>query len=265
MRFKTAVRNINTFTKLAHSLERVGKRCLLRLTPDTIHFIIIPDYTGTQVWAALGVETLFEDYHIQSAADDCINLEIPVDNLHRALRSAGNANEVIIRLTRRDRFAVLSFCISVAGRTGTNTITHHVTVRVLNQSYISTLREPQCPEPDVHIVLPPLSGLKAISERFKTLADRILIKANMNGEMKLRAESDSVKIETAWKDLINPELDPAQILEPGRHPSQIRDKTAFASVRVDARDWLNFLRVHVVAKRVIACMQIFFIKDTLTL
>ncbi|KAG5439317.1 hypothetical protein PCK2_000853 [Pneumocystis canis] len=53
--------------------------------------------------------------------------------------------------------------------------------------------------------------------------------------------------------LINPELDPNTVEDISKHPSQIRDRKAFVTMRVDAKDWLNLLQVHIVAKRVIAC------------
>jgi hypothetical protein len=37
------------------------------------------------------------------------------------------------------------------------------------------------------------------------------------------------------------------------HPSVSRPATQFSSVRIDARDWSNLLRVSVVAKSMLAC------------
>ncbi|GAO48664.1 checkpoint clamp complex protein Hus1 [Saitoella complicata NRRL Y-17804] len=256
MRFRTGIRNISTFTKLAHSLERLKRReCILRLTPDAVHFIIVPDTTGTQVWAAIGVETLFDDdYHIQSNANNTINLEFNIENLTRSLRSASSATEVQMRLTKRDKHPMLSFIITLPGHGGgTNVVTQDIHVRVLTLSYVASIREPICPEPDVHIILPPLGVMRQHSERFQRLSDKIILRANMSGSLHLLAHSDSIRIQTAWTNLINPELDPAQVPNPAEHPSQLRPKDKFASVRIDAKEWVSLLRVSVVAKRVIAC------------
>ena len=63
------------------------------------------------------------------------------------------------------------------------------------------------PPEDVHIMLPwPSDVLRAVSERYRSLSDKLLIMANMEGELKLRVETDEVKVETRWTGLINPPL-----------------------------------------------------------
>jgi len=52
----------------------------------------------------------------------------------------------------------------------------------------------------------PSDTLRAVSERYKSLNERLVISANMAGELKLRVEADEVKVETKWKGLINPAL-----------------------------------------------------------
>lgn len=86
-------------------------------------------------------------------------------------------------------------------------ITHHIACRVLSVQFVSTLREPTLPPEDVHILLPPQTELlRAVSERYKSLSDKLFIMANMTGELKLRVEAEEVKVETCWKGLINPPL-----------------------------------------------------------
>ncbi|KAG4304982.1 hypothetical protein PORY_001657 [Pneumocystis oryctolagi] len=226
------------------SLERVGRICWLRLTPETVHLVVVPDYTGTQVWAILEVKSIFEDYHVQSNTNDIINLEIPIDNLHKALKSSVNALEIVLRLTKQDHFPMLSCSISLLGKSGgISAVTHNIHVRVL--SPLMQLSEPVVPEPDCHIILPPLSQLRYISERFRVISNKIILKANMSGEFQIGVVSDSCKIETKFKDLINPELDPNTVEDISKHPSQIRDKKEFVTMKVDARDWLNLLQAHI--------------------
>ena len=52
----------------------------------------------------------------------------------------------------------------------------------------------------------PNDTLRAVSERYKSLNDKLIILANMAGELKLRVEADEVKVETKWQGLINPPL-----------------------------------------------------------
>ncbi|KAH0548416.1 hypothetical protein GP486_007954 [Trichoglossum hirsutum] len=121
MRFKSSIRNIQTFTKLASSLSSLGKVAWARFDNDQVRFTIIPEQ-GTQVWAVLSIVTLllpssvydsiFETYTIQSASpNNTINLELPVIPLHRALRSALGASSANLRLTKRDNVPLLSLTI----------------------------------------------------------------------------------------------------------------------------------------------------------
>ncbi|RDL35297.1 Cell cycle checkpoint protein-like protein [Venustampulla echinocandica] len=205
MRFKTSVRNIQTFSKLTASLSSLGKVAWLRLDDDTVRFTIIPE-TGTQVWASLSIDSIFEDYTIQSAApNNTINLELPLPPLHRALKSAINASSASIRLTKKDGMPILSLTIITntvssgnsahgflnaaagnqdpfgengafreesldAGREREAVVTQDIPVRVLTADSVEGIHEPRVREPDAHIILPSLIQLKAISDRFTKLA-----------------------------------------------------------------------------------------------
>ncbi|KAG4427697.1 hypothetical protein IFR05_016819 [Cadophora sp. M221] len=215
MRFKTSVRNIQTFTKLTASLSSLGKVAWVRLDNEDVRFTIIPE-TGTQVWAVLKIDSIFEYYTIQSAAPkNTINLELPLPPLHRALKSAINASSASIRLTKKDGVPVLSLTIitntissghsghgflngspagaapdpfgdnafreesldaNLGGRDRETIVTQDIPVRVLTADSVEGIHEPNVREPDAHIILPSLIQLKAISDRFTKLA-----MATMNG------------------------------------------------------------------------------------
>jgi HUS1 checkpoint protein len=140
--------------------------------------------------------------------------------------------------------------------------------------------QPKVREPDVHIQLPPLLQLKAISDRFTKLAltasstssgttrtgggggsgnqnPKLTISANMHGSLRLRLATDTLDITSVWKGLENPELDPAQLAMPlAEHPStRFREAgpEAWATVRVDGKDWSRVLSVGRLEGRVIAC------------
>ncbi|KAL5339722.1 checkpoint protein Hus1/Mec3 [Aspergillus crustosus] len=111
MRFRTQVVNTATLTKLVASLSSLGKLCWMRLEESVVRFTIIPDQ-GTQVWAQLPVESIFEDtdYTLESNTG-VINLEVPLSSLHRALRSAAGAKWVQLRLTQRGKVPFLALTI----------------------------------------------------------------------------------------------------------------------------------------------------------
>ncbi|KAJ0117078.1 checkpoint protein hus1 [Diaporthe amygdali] len=336
MRFKTELKNIRTFNKLIAALNSLEKIAWVRLDDDTARFTVIPE-TGSQVWASLSMDFIFNEYHIQSAEpSNTINLELPLGPLQRALKSAINSDHATLRLTKKDGIPVLSMTIHTtpeqrsnnpqpaapfhnrrAGADGVHrggtasrggdeyddddpfgeadlealeltmkrerekVITHDIPVRVLHPDTVETIMQPKVREPDVHIQLPPLMQLKAISDRFTKLAlttssgsgggsgsragasaagangPKLELSANMHGSLRLRIATDALDIESVWRDLDNPELDPTQLAVPlEEHPStRFREAgpDKWATVRVDGKDWSRVLSVGRLEGRVIAC------------
>ncbi|KAK2032066.1 Hus1-like protein [Colletotrichum zoysiae] len=112
MRFKTELKNIRTFSKLTAALNSLEKIAWVRLDDETARFTVIPD-TGSQVWSSLPMDFIFDSYHIQSAEEhNTINLELPLQPLQRALRSALNSTSASLRLTKKDGIPVLSMTIT---------------------------------------------------------------------------------------------------------------------------------------------------------
>ncbi len=79
--------------------------------------------------------------------------------------------------------------------------------------------------------------------------------------LRIGVETPSLKIESKWEGLINPELDPAQVeggVEGVRGHASTRMKEregeeAWSVVRVEGRDWGRVLGVGRLGGRVIAC------------
>lgn len=165
-------------------------------------------------------------------------------------------------------------------------ITQDILVRVLHPDTVETIMQPKVREPDVHIQLPPLLQLKAISDRFTKLAatgsstsagvigtsagattaaagtsrgpgPRLELSANMHGSLRLRIATDALDVTSTWNGLENPELDPGQLPAPlDEHPStRFREAgpDRWATVRVDGRDWSRVLSVGRLDGRVIGC------------
>lgn len=155
------------------------------------------------------------------------------------------------------------------------TITQDIPVRVLHPDNVEMIMQPKVREPDVHIQLPPLLQLKAISDRFTKLAaassrastsatataaasnPKLELSANMHGSLRLSLTTDTLDVTSQWDSLENPELDPSQLHCPlEEHPSTIFREAGpdkWASVRVDGKDWSRVLSVGRLEGRVIAC------------
>jgi HUS1 checkpoint protein len=98
-------------TEFCASLASLDQIAWCRLTDEDVQFTVIPD-KGSQVWSTLKIDTVFDMYTIQSAADrNTINLEVPIQALQRALKSALSASSVQLRLTKKDNVPMLSLTI----------------------------------------------------------------------------------------------------------------------------------------------------------
>jgi HUS1 checkpoint protein len=166
--------------------------------------VILPWDQKLTISSSLSIESIFEDYTIQSAApNNTINLELPLPPLHRALKSAIHATSASIRLTKKDGIPVLSLTIitntissgnsangflnganadpfgdnafreeslDANARDRETVVTQDIPIRVLTAVSVEGIHEPRVREPDAHIILPSLIQLKAISDRFTKLA-----------------------------------------------------------------------------------------------
>jgi HUS1 checkpoint protein len=263
------------------------------------------------------MDFLFENCTIQSAEpSNTINLELSLQPLHRALKSAQGSISASLRLTKKKGVPVLSMTITTSTKSSSikfgnapppaaappkppssfddpfgdvdedgaadqthletslrreheKIITQDIPIRVLHPDTVASTVQPSLQEPDVHIQLPPLLQLKSISDRFTKLAlasssggsnsksPRLEISANMHGGLRVRIATETADISSAWTDLDNPQLDPAQLRVPiEEHPStRFRDRgpDSWASIYVDGKDWSRVLSAGRLEGRVIAC------------
>ncbi|CAK7265260.1 Checkpoint protein hus1 [Sporothrix epigloea] len=113
MKFKAELRNIRTFSKLVAALSALDKVVWVRLESKAVRFVVIPD-RGSQVWALFSRDFFFDPdtFTLQSKnVDNAIDLEVTLASLQRALRSALNSTDAVLKLTKRDDVPVLSMTI----------------------------------------------------------------------------------------------------------------------------------------------------------
>ncbi|ERF69281.1 hypothetical protein EPUS_03985 [Endocarpon pusillum Z07020] len=94
MRFKSQMRNVSTFAKFCASLSSLGPIAWCRLTDEDMRFTVLPE-KGSQ----------------SAAPHNTINLEVPIQSLQRALKSASGATSASIRLTKKNNVPMLSVTI----------------------------------------------------------------------------------------------------------------------------------------------------------
>jgi hypothetical protein len=69
---------------------------------------------------------------------------------------------------------------------------------------VAAFHEPAVSTPSVQLNAPPLKSLASTVERMKSLDSKILLRANMMGELSLGIETDLVFLNNVWTDLLSP-------------------------------------------------------------
>ncbi|ORY30828.1 checkpoint protein Hus1/Mec3 [Naematelia encephala] len=276
MRFRTKISNVPLLHKIIRSLAALARTCVIRLSPEKVHFIVPGNEgrDGVQVWSQVLVPTLFEEFRIESNSNNEIWLEVHLDALLKVLRSAdssaGSTGEagrynstalsdatVLLKLNKRDNQPIWGF--EIRGRSQNDrpmSIAHEINVRVLSAKRQAELNEPLCPPPDIHLVLPNLTELRNIVSRLSHIADDLKISANHEGTMEFGVKSTRVDLTTSWKNLeiptANVNSEDEHVSQKDKHLSPPSDKLFSATVSI--RGLQKFLTSHLVGGTAIACI-----------
>jgi HUS1 checkpoint protein len=143
-----------------------------------------------------------------------------------ASSTAYDTDEVVMKLAKKSNQALLSFEINGSTRGGRRVrVSHDVKIEVMRPSEVQKLAEPLCPEPDVrhcfyfsnfcshsfipvtcqiHILLPPLHKLRTVVDRLRIMSDVLGVRANYNGCLRLSINTETVKVDTEWKNCTIP-------------------------------------------------------------
>ncbi|KAJ6543578.1 checkpoint protein Hus1/Mec3 [Mycena vulgaris] len=264
MRFRASIENVNTFFRIIQAIEKLQKKCIIKFSEDVMCIICNSEANegGIQVWSQIKVDSLFTSYRIQSNASNVITMALSSEALLATLRSASSSKsasapayeteEIVMKLAKKNDQAVLSFEISGMTRQGRKVrVAHDVKIDVMKPADVANLKEPMCPEPDVHIILPPLQKLRPIVERLRPMSDFLAVRANNNGRLQLSIRTDGVAVDTEWKNCKNTAkaATSSQDAEP-----DARDPDELFSVLVSTRSFFKFLNSHVVSTTTIACI-----------
>ncbi|XP_061599563.1 checkpoint protein HUS1 [Cololabis saira] len=234
---------LNHFTRVVNTISKLTKTCVLRLTPDNLFFVLSSKVAngGVSMWCELSQANFFDEYQMEgvSSEDNEICLEVAPENLSRALKTVQNAKSVKVKLTKKH-----CPCLTIAAELPTlssisRVVTHDIPVEVIPRRLWHELKEPDMPDFDVSIYMPPLKTMKNVVDRMKNLSNFLIIEANLNGEMNLKIETDLVSVTTHFKDLGNPAWGDDASQEGG--PSQSRDPETLSEARVDIRKLQQFL------------------------
>ncbi|KZT51986.1 cell cycle checkpoint [Calocera cornea HHB12733] len=236
MKFRAAIQNVKHFHQVVQSVEKVAKKCILRLSPESIEIICADgNEEGIQVWSKIKEDNFFLDYRVQSNAANTICAEIVTDALVQVLRDLATTGKVetretVMKLAKQKQDAVFTFETRDHDSNWAKglSVAHHVKVTIVRPAEMEKVREPLCPDPDVHIVTPPLKEMRVVLDRLKVYSSRIRFSANHSGELTLSAETeDGDVLKTTWTNLVHPTIDagedapPREQPEPGQHFSAL--------------------------------------------
>ncbi|CUA70886.1 Checkpoint protein hus1 [Schizosaccharomyces pombe 972h-] [Rhizoctonia solani] len=209
MRFRACIDEVSTLSKIVQTMEKLSKRCIFKMNETTVQIICLGETdVGVQIWSKIPVDSMFSDYRIQSNANNMISLEVSTEPLSQGLRSASAAQDVIVKLAKKNDQPVFSFEAQTESRQGKKMlVTHDVRITVMKAVEIEQIKEPLCPPPDLHIILPPLKELRTIVEHMQRLSDVVAISATPGGELVFAIQTDDVRVSTTWENCQRPTVE----------------------------------------------------------
>uniref|UniRef100_A0A7S3A5Z2 Checkpoint protein n=1 Tax=Rhodosorus marinus TaxID=101924 RepID=A0A7S3A5Z2_9RHOD len=215
MRFKTRLRvgRIAALLRVVQALQKVDRRCILHLTPqedDQIRLILFPTaLSSVAAYTGLPKSYWFDGYRIESQSGNNIGMEVDLQNLDRALKSAAGGDAVVIKLAKKG-VPVLTFDI----RTALGPILQDLPVSIM-----SSTRLEECQEPDSAtlqgVVLPSLANLCSVVERLKALGNHASIKTVVGerSSFTIEAASDAANLSASYDGL---EVEPSSSMGDAR-------------------------------------------------
>jgi HUS1 checkpoint protein len=245
------------------AIEKLQKKCIIKFTEKEMQIICNSDANegGIQVWSAIKVDSIFTAYRIQSNAENEITVSLSSEALLAALQSAAppstyEAEEVVVKLAKKNDKAVLSFEISGQTVGGHKVrVTHDVRIEVLKPADVARLKEPMCPEPDIHIILPPLQKLRIIVDKLRPMSNILAFRANHNGQIQISISTESVKLDTRWENCSIPTMVSGGLSqEVAEDQAEKPGPDHLFTVLVSIRSFLKFLNSYVVSTTTIACV-----------
>eukprot|EP01132_Coremiostelium_polycephalum_P003164 gene3164-3962_t len=223
---------------------KINTECICHLSPKKIRFIIQGDLEdGMQVWCELMADAFFENYLIESISNNEIQFQIQLELLRRVLQSGINSNDIVVRLVKKGNLPFLHFIIK--NTTTTVVLFQDVPIVLLTAQQLAQITEPILPDPQVHILMPPLKNVQNVIEKMRNLSEALNIRVSMNNQLTLSVETSNGSISTFYKGLEHPHFE-------GR-PKSDGPSELSATVTVDIKKFAKVLYVHQLAPDEVVC------------
>ncbi|KIR41171.1 HUS1 checkpoint protein [Cryptococcus deuterogattii 99/473] len=213
-------------SEIIRSLAALARSCVIKLSEEQIYFIVpgSESATGVQVWS-LHSSKIIELSPTPITKYGSKSISIPWSKFSVA---------PIILASRKSMV-----------------ITHEINVKILSSRRQQDLKEPLCPRPDIHVVLPNLQELRNIVSRLAPAADDVEVSANHEGTMELAVRSSKVNLTTTWKELPIPVTN---LEEEGEEAEEPPPPGQMMSTTVTIKAFLKFLTSYVISSEAIMCI-----------
>ncbi|XP_071550219.1 checkpoint protein HUS1 isoform X2 [Panulirus ornatus] len=235
---------IRQFSNIVGTVARLAKSCVLRITRERLFFIIneagaVGNSPG--LWAELDQGHFFNEFNMEgvSPENNEIFVDLQPDKLSRTLNSLKSshaaARSLKIKLTKKH-----SPCLTLEVELPSLTVhlrrvVHDVPVQLIPRRQWHLYQEPEMPQFDASVYLPPLRQLKHVVERMKTLSAYVTLAANRRGTLVISVSTDIVNVSTHFKHLAVPVWD-------GQEYSDEYEPEELHSATVDIKKLALFLQ-----------------------
>jgi len=193
----TACANPAARAAIAQCLDKISTECVLNLTEKNFEFRKRPvAECEVEVYASLASD-VFADYRIESKAGNVISLEVNLKNLLRALRSAGEVDETVIKLTRKGNMPCLTIIADTPS--GLNVTQDVPILRLITQEGMKDYAEPNLGRPCVTGSFPEPRHVRTVLERMKQLDKYVTIEFNQRkGALVFKVQTEVVSLRTFY-------------------------------------------------------------------
>lgn len=210
MRFHARVIDTQRLTLLVASLIKMNKRATLCFSPKEVQLVMSRTVSDAfQIWTGIKTHVLLDEVRLDTIQENnTIAMEVSLDLLLKALKSAYHASDVFLRLLKRFDRTYLQISIEVKNQKRMK-LTQDVPVSILRVAEVQALVEPHLPDPEVFVSLPDSRKLCSIVDGLKTLHSKLRIKISSKGELTLTIETETASCATFYTGLQRPLLEPA--------------------------------------------------------
>lgn len=190
--------NTEIFSSLVSVLTVCGGEVILHFSKTMLSIVVPQGFNQIAVWIGCSVNLIFAKYTINSKSDDIITLKCNSQQLSQALTNETSPTMNMLLKKHREG-TVLEF--DQRSNDTTKQLIQRVAATILSPRMTETYQEPEWGTPSVSVKLPNIRQIMNWVNEMKEINPLLTLKANKEGEFKMRIESDSISVETTFPGL----------------------------------------------------------------